>query len=48
VVGRDADEGDPTQRRRGHEIPVTAVMQTERKGTGHAVLMARDIIARRF
>jgi bifunctional UDP-N-acetylglucosamine pyrophosphorylase/glucosamine-1-phosphate N-acetyltransferase len=45
VVGRDADAVERAARR-GHEIPVRApVMQTERKGTGHAVLMAKDIIA---
>lgn len=44
VVGRDADE--VTQAARiGHQLPVTPVMQTERKGTGHAVLMASEIIA---
>lgn len=44
VVGRDADE--VTQAARiGHQLPVTPVMQTERKGTGHAVLMAGEIIA---
>jgi hypothetical protein len=44
VVGRDADEVTRAARR-GHDVPVTPVMQTERKGTGHAVLMAQDIIA---
>jgi bifunctional UDP-N-acetylglucosamine pyrophosphorylase/glucosamine-1-phosphate N-acetyltransferase len=47
VVGRDADEVTRAARR-GHEIPVTPVMQTERKGTGHAVLMAQDIIAQGY
>ena len=47
VVGRDADEVARTAQQ-GVDVPVTAVMQTERKGTGHAVLMARDIIAEGF
>ena len=47
VVGRDADlviEAAKT----GLDVPVTSVEQTERKGTGHAVLMAKDIIAEGF
>ncbi|WP_394689565.1 bifunctional UDP-N-acetylglucosamine diphosphorylase/glucosamine-1-phosphate N-acetyltransferase GlmU [Hoeflea sp.] len=44
VVGRDVDAVEQAARL-GHDVPITAVMQTERKGTGHAVLMARDIIA---
>lgn len=44
VVGRDADEVTHAARL-GHQLPVTPVMQTERKGTGHAVLMAKDVMA---
>ncbi|MCY0146907.1 bifunctional UDP-N-acetylglucosamine diphosphorylase/glucosamine-1-phosphate N-acetyltransferase GlmU [Hoeflea sp. G2-23] len=47
VVGRDAEA---VTKAASNEvaIPVSAVEQTERKGTGHAVLMARDIIAEGF
>ncbi|WP_417415870.1 bifunctional UDP-N-acetylglucosamine diphosphorylase/glucosamine-1-phosphate N-acetyltransferase GlmU [Hoeflea sp.] len=44
VVGRDAARVSEAARI-GLEVPVTSVEQTERKGTGHAVLMARDVIA---
>jgi bifunctional UDP-N-acetylglucosamine pyrophosphorylase/glucosamine-1-phosphate N-acetyltransferase len=44
VVGRDADKVS-TAARAGLDVPVTSVEQTERKGTGHAVLMAKDVIA---
>ena len=44
VVGRDA-ELVTNAARAGIEVAVTPVEQTERKGTGHAVLMARDVIA---
>ncbi|EDQ32892.1 UDP-N-acetylglucosamine diphosphorylase/glucosamine-1-phosphate N-acetyltransferase [Hoeflea phototrophica DFL-43] len=44
VVGRDAD-AVAMAARSGHDVPIAPVMQTERKGTGHAVLMAKDIIA---
>lgn len=44
VVGRDAEEVINAASA-GHQIPVHPVEQKERKGTGHAVLMARDIIA---
>ncbi|OCW56536.1 bifunctional UDP-N-acetylglucosamine diphosphorylase/glucosamine-1-phosphate N-acetyltransferase GlmU [Hoeflea olei] len=47
VVGRDADKVTQAASL-GLELPVAAVEQTERKGTGHAVLMARDIIAEGF
>ncbi|WP_417425844.1 bifunctional UDP-N-acetylglucosamine diphosphorylase/glucosamine-1-phosphate N-acetyltransferase GlmU [Hoeflea sp.] len=47
VVGRDA-EAVTKAASNGIDIPVSAVEQTERKGTGHAVLMARDIIAEGF
>jgi bifunctional UDP-N-acetylglucosamine pyrophosphorylase/glucosamine-1-phosphate N-acetyltransferase len=47
VVGRDAERVLDAATT-GHQLPVTAVEQTERKGTGHAVLMARDIIAEGF
>lgn len=44
VVGRDADLVVQAAAN-GLDIPVTAVEQTERNGTGHAVLMARDVIS---
>ncbi|WP_422370096.1 bifunctional UDP-N-acetylglucosamine diphosphorylase/glucosamine-1-phosphate N-acetyltransferase GlmU [Hoeflea sp.] len=44
VVGRDADAVTRAAQI-GHQLPITPVMQTERKGTGHAVLMARDVIS---
>ena len=47
VVGRDADRVTEAAGA-GLDVPVTAVEQTERKGTGHAVLMARDVIAEGF
>jgi bifunctional UDP-N-acetylglucosamine pyrophosphorylase/glucosamine-1-phosphate N-acetyltransferase len=48
VVGRDA-ERVTEQPRAGHRYSGEhRWMQTERKGTGHAVLMARDIIAEGF
>ncbi|MBW3098420.1 bifunctional UDP-N-acetylglucosamine diphosphorylase/glucosamine-1-phosphate N-acetyltransferase GlmU [Pseudohoeflea coraliihabitans] len=47
VVGRDGDRVRDSAAASG--IPVVAVEQTERKGTGHAVLMARQAIeAERF
>jgi len=47
VVGRDADLVTDAAKS-GLDVPVTAVEQTERKGTGHAVLVARDVIAEGF
>ena len=47
VVGRDANRVIEAAGS-GIDVPVTSVEQTERKGTGHAVLMARDIIAEGF
>ena len=47
VVGRDADRVAEAGAS-GLEVPVTPILQKERKGTGHAVLMARDVIARGF
>jgi len=47
VVGRDADLVTDAAKS-GLDVPVSAVEQTERKGTGHAVLMARDIITEGF
>ncbi|MEP3439833.1 MAG: bifunctional UDP-N-acetylglucosamine diphosphorylase/glucosamine-1-phosphate N-acetyltransferase GlmU [Hoeflea sp.] len=47
VVGRDAALVAETARS-GHDVPVATVEQTERKGTGHAVLMAREIINEGF
>lgn len=44
VVGRDSDQVT-TAAGTGLDVPVTSVEQTERKGTGHAVLMAQEIIA---
>ncbi|MBC7283399.1 bifunctional UDP-N-acetylglucosamine diphosphorylase/glucosamine-1-phosphate N-acetyltransferase GlmU [Hoeflea sp.] len=44
VVGRDAERVTEAASA-GVDVPVTPVEQTERKGTGHAVLMAREIIA---
>ncbi|MDO1583636.1 bifunctional UDP-N-acetylglucosamine diphosphorylase/glucosamine-1-phosphate N-acetyltransferase GlmU [Rhizobium oryzicola] len=43
VVGRDADKVTAAASIEG--LSVSSVLQTERKGTGHAVLMARDAIA---
>ncbi|WP_417411629.1 bifunctional UDP-N-acetylglucosamine diphosphorylase/glucosamine-1-phosphate N-acetyltransferase GlmU [Hoeflea sp.] len=47
VVGRDADLVTEAASA-GLDVPVSPVLQTERKGTGHAVLMARDIITEGF
>lgn len=47
VVGRDA-EAVSAAAAAGLDVAVTTVTQTERKGTGHAVLMARDVIAQGF
>ena len=47
VVGRDADLVTGAAKT-GLDVPVASVEQTERKGTGHAVLMAKDIIAEGF
>ena len=47
VVGRDASRVIEAAGS-GVGVPVTSVEQTERKGTGHAVLMARDLIAEGF
>ncbi|AKI00673.1 UDP-N-acetylglucosamine diphosphorylase/glucosamine-1-phosphate N-acetyltransferase [Hoeflea sp. IMCC20628] len=47
VVGRDAELVTDAAKA-GLEIPVAPVVQTERKGTGHAVLMARDVIREGF
>jgi len=47
VVGRDAEQVTEAARA-GLDVPVTPVAQMERKGTGHAVLMARDVIAEGF
>ncbi|MDF1608958.1 bifunctional UDP-N-acetylglucosamine diphosphorylase/glucosamine-1-phosphate N-acetyltransferase GlmU [Hoeflea sp. YIM 152468] len=47
VIGRDG-EAVTEAARSGHNVVVTPVEQTERKGTGHAVLAARDIIAEGF
>ncbi|TDH39317.1 bifunctional UDP-N-acetylglucosamine diphosphorylase/glucosamine-1-phosphate N-acetyltransferase GlmU [Pseudohoeflea suaedae] len=46
VVGRDAEKVAEAGARAGLEC--TSVLQSERKGTGHAVLMARDVIAEGF
>ena len=43
VVGRDADKVAEAGAKAG--VEVTPVLQSERKGTGHAVLMAREVIA---
>lgn len=47
VVGRDAERVSEAAGA-GLDVPVTPVEQTERKGTGHAVLMARDVISEGF
>ncbi|KJS14019.1 MAG: bifunctional N-acetylglucosamine-1-phosphate uridyltransferase/glucosamine-1-phosphate acetyltransferase [Hoeflea sp. BRH_c9] len=47
VVGRDGDLVTDAARA-GIDVPVAPVVQTERKGTGHAVLMARDVISEGF
>ncbi|MBU4529553.1 MAG: bifunctional UDP-N-acetylglucosamine diphosphorylase/glucosamine-1-phosphate N-acetyltransferase GlmU [Hoeflea sp.] len=47
VVGRDASRVIEAAES-GIDVPVASVEQTERKGTGHAVLMARDIIGEGF
>jgi UDP-N-acetylglucosamine diphosphorylase/glucosamine-1-phosphate N-acetyltransferase len=46
VVGRAGEEVAKAAGLAG--VPVTPVEQTERKGTGHATLMAKDIIAEGF
>lgn len=46
VLGRDADAVAKAGAVEG--MTVSTVLQTERKGTGHAVLMARDAIAKGF
>lgn len=46
VVGRDAEKVTAAAGSAG--IPVTPVVQNERKGTGHAVLMAKDIISQGY
>ncbi|MAY60749.1 MAG: bifunctional N-acetylglucosamine-1-phosphate uridyltransferase/glucosamine-1-phosphate acetyltransferase [Rhizobiales bacterium] len=43
VVGRDAEKVAEAGAKAG--VEVTPVLQSERKGTGHAVLMAREVIA---
>ena len=47
VVGRDAELVSQAASS-GLDVPVVTVEQSERKGTGHAVLMAREIIAEGF
>ena len=47
VVGREAERVTEAAGG-GLGVPVSAVEQIERKGTGHAVLMARDVIAEGF
>jgi len=47
VVGRDANRVIEAAGS-GIDVPVASVEQTERKGTGHAVLMAREIISEGF
>lgn len=47
VVGRDGQRVTEAAKS-GLDVAVTPVEQTERKGTGHAVLMARDIISEGF
>jgi bifunctional UDP-N-acetylglucosamine pyrophosphorylase / glucosamine-1-phosphate N-acetyltransferase len=46
VVGRDAEKVAEAGALSG--VDVTTVLQSERRGTGHAVLMARDVIAEGF
>lgn len=46
VVGRQGEEVTAAASLAG--VPVSPVTQTERKGTGHAVLAARDVIAEGF
>lgn len=46
VLGRDADAVAKAGAVQG--ISVSTVLQTERKGTGHAVLMARDAISKGY
>ena len=46
VVGRGAEEVIAAASLAG--VPVTPVEQTERKGTGHATLMAGDVIAKGY
>lgn len=46
VVGRQAEEVEAEARR--HSADVAIAVQTERLGTGHAVLAAREAIARGF
>ncbi len=46
VLGRDADKVEAAAKI--GELTVESVLQTERLGTGHAVLMARDAIARGY
>ncbi|MBW6419848.1 bifunctional UDP-N-acetylglucosamine diphosphorylase/glucosamine-1-phosphate N-acetyltransferase GlmU [Rhizobium sp. XQZ8] len=46
VVGRDADAVAKAGSVEG--VSVETVLQTERRGTGHAVLMAKDAIARGY
>jgi bifunctional UDP-N-acetylglucosamine pyrophosphorylase/glucosamine-1-phosphate N-acetyltransferase len=46
VVGRDADAVEKAARR--DDLPVTRHLQTERLGTGHAVLAARADIAKGY
>ena len=46
VVGRDADTVTATASIEG--LSVSSVMQTERKGSGHAVLMAKDAFAQGY
>ncbi|MBU2326362.1 MAG: bifunctional UDP-N-acetylglucosamine diphosphorylase/glucosamine-1-phosphate N-acetyltransferase GlmU [Alphaproteobacteria bacterium] len=46
VLGRDADKVEAAAKI--CELSLESVLQTERLGTGHAVLMARDAIARGY
>ena len=46
VLGRDAEKVEAAAKI--GELAVESVLQTERLGTGHAVLMARDAIARGY
>ncbi|WP_137131190.1 bifunctional UDP-N-acetylglucosamine diphosphorylase/glucosamine-1-phosphate N-acetyltransferase GlmU [Rhizobium sp. FY34] len=46
VLGRDAEKVEKAARLDG--MALSAMLQTERKGTGHAVLMARDAIAKGY
>lgn len=46
VLGRDAEKVEAAAKI--GELTVESVLQTERLGTGHAVLMARDAIARGY